>query len=444
MFRSIRVLVSAAIVGLGLPMASQAQIEGPNEFPDGPGKVLVQGICSACHPPTYITGSVGYTQEGWRYLFGHMINLADPVATDLSAYLAENFPPTGARKPKLMPGDEIVTFKEWFVPTLGQRPRDPFMHTDGTIWWSGMYGSLVGKLDPSTGEMKEYKLDPTARPHSIIEGPDGDVYYSGNSNGTIGRINPKTDEIRVYPLGNPDAKDPHTMAFAHDGSLWFTVQNSNFIGRLDPETGEVWLKHPPTERARPYGIRVDSKGLVWIAYRGAYKILRVDPQTREFTEFESPNYGTDPGKGHFIRRLAIDDQDNVWYVDSGLGEIGRFDQKTETFKQWPSPSGVDSHPYAIEVIDGIVWYNESDVRPDTLVRFDPKNESFQSWEIPSGIGIIRNMSKTPDGNLVIHPVNHASFVLGWNGHTVYVDPVGLAIIGKENNDKYADAWVSQR
>jgi L-ascorbate metabolism protein UlaG (beta-lactamase superfamily) len=29
-----------------------------------------------------------------------------------------------------------------------------------------------------------------------------------------------------------------------------------------------------------------------------------------------------------------------------------------------------------------------------------------------------------DGNLIIRPVNHATFVLGWNDRTVYVDPVG--------------------
>ena len=71
-------------------------------------------------------------------------------------------------------------------------------------------------------------------------------------------------------------------------------------------------------------------------------------------------------------------------------------------KTWPSPSGPASHPYAIEVIDDIVWYNESNQRPDALVRFDPKTEKFQSWGIPSGVGIIRHMRVTPDGNLVIH------------------------------------------
>lgn len=33
---------------------------------------------------------------------------------------------------------------------------------------------------------------------------------------------------------------------------------------------------------------------------------------------------------------------------------------------------------------------------------------------------------TTQGDLVIHPVNHATLLLGWNGQTIYVDPVGGA------------------
>jgi hypothetical protein len=31
---------------------------------------------------------------------------------------------------------------------------------------------------------------------------------------------------------------------------------------------------------------------------------------------------------------------------------------------------------------------------------------------------------TSNGVLVIHPVNHATFLLQWKGKTIYVDPVG--------------------
>ena len=54
------------------------------------------------------------------------------------------------------------------------------------------------------------------------------------------------------------------------------------------------------------------------------------------------------------------------------------------------------------VVDDVIWYNESAMRPDVLVRFDPKTEKFQSFPIPSGVGIIRNMFVTREGNLLIH------------------------------------------
>jgi virginiamycin B lyase len=95
----------------------------------------------------------------------------------------------------------------------------------------------------------------------------------------------------------------------------------------------------------------------------------------------------------------------IWYVNSGLGRLGRLDPKTGEYKEWASPSGPKSHPYAIAVVDGIVWYNESTQRPDALVRFDPTTEKFQSWPIPSGSiygGILRHMRPTRDGNLLIH------------------------------------------
>ena len=92
----------------------------------------------------------------------------------------------------------------------------------------------------------------------------------------------------------------------------------------------------------------------------------------------------------------------VWYVDFALGLLGRLNPKTGEVKAWPSPSGPRSAPYAIAVVDDIIWYNESNQRPDALVRFDPKTEKFQSWAIPSGVGIIRHMTVSPDGNLVIH------------------------------------------
>jgi virginiamycin B lyase len=47
-------------------------------------------------------------------------------------------------------------------------------------------------------------------------------------------------------------------------------------------------------------------------------------------------------------------------------------------------------------VGNIVWYGESNAKPNIVVRFDPKTEKFQTWIIPSGGGVVRNMVHTPD------------------------------------------------
>jgi Streptogramin lyase len=128
-------------------------------------------------------------------------------------------------------------------------------------------------------------------------------------------------------------------------------------------------------------------------------LLKVDPATMAVTEVKLTLPGTT------VRRLDIAQDGLIWYVNSGQGRLGRYNPKTGESKEWMSPSGQKSHPYAIAVVNGIVWYNESGMRPDMLVRFDPATETFQSWPIASGnvyAGIIRHMRPTRAGNLLIH------------------------------------------
>ena len=361
------------------------------QLPEGDGKQLVEIACYSCHSSFNIVTSAGYdSAEEWKHVFTAMVDLPDAQAATIAEYLAEHFPADETRKPVLIPGNTEIEIKEWIVPTLGQRSRDPIEAPDGSIWWTGMWASLVGRLDPATGEMDEYKLPIAARPHSIVPDEDGNIWYTGNSNGTIGKLDPDTGLITEYPT---QARDPHSATFHPNGNLYFTAQGAGMLGRLDPETGE--LTEVPSE-PRPYGIQVAANGTVWVAFNGTNKIGAVDPETMAIRYYEIPN------EASRIRRLSLDSKGMVWFVNSTQGKIGRLDPASGAITQWDSPSGPTSHPYALAVIDDKIWYNESGMRPDTLVRFDPENASFQSWAIPSGVGIVRNMWVTMEGNLLIH------------------------------------------
>ena len=412
MFHLLRYSLVGAALCMIAPVAALAQRGQPVELPEGPGKEVVEAKCTACHGLNQTANAAGYTQEGWRHLIESMVVLPAAELAQATEYLATHFPEKPERRPTLVPGDAKVTIREWMVPTLGQRSRDSLQLPDGTVWWTGMYGNLLGRLDPSTGEMTEFPLPEGARPHGITADRDGNIWYTGNGNGTVGKLNPATGEITEYPMPVEEARDPHTPIFDQKGTLWFTLQRSNMVGRLDPSTGEIRLATMPTPNGRPYGVQIDSQGLPWIAYNGSNRLGSVDPETMEIREYPMPDPTTR------IRRLAFASDGVIWYVDSARGRLGRFDPKTGEQQDWPSPSGPMSHPYAIAVVNDVVWYNESAMRPDALVRFDPRTETFQSWAIPSGVGIIRHMTVSPEGNLVFHQSS--------------INRVGLVIIGGED------------
>ncbi len=394
-FRIASLAVVASLCGL-VPVPATAQ-----GLPEGAGKALVEGVCTGCHQTNMISRSSGYSHENWSELVGTMIDLSASAETrdEILKYLAANFPPNTANAAKPVPGPMQLQFKEWQVPTLGQRSRDPVEAPDGSIWWVGQFGNLMGRLDPRTGEMKEYPLPTKALPHSVSLDKDGTPWFTGNGNGTIGKLDPKTGEVTVYKMPDPAARDPHTAEFDRKGILWFTLQQSNMVGRFDPATGEVKLvKTKPG--AKPYGIKIDANDTPWFSCNGSNCLVKIDPATMELTEVTLPIPATT------VRRLDIAEDGVIWYVNSSMGRLGRYDPKSGAIREWPSPSGPKSHPYGIAVVDGIVWYNESGVRPDMLVRFDPKTETFQSWPIPSGgvkAGIVRHMRTTRDGgDLLIH------------------------------------------
>lgn len=378
----------AAIAGFAALLLSQTVASA---LPQGEGESLVREHCSSCHRPEILERAQGYnTISEWRELMATMVALDEARADLIARYLAKHFQSKPELYPTLVPGPVNIEIDEWLVPTLGQRSRDPVEGLDGSIWWTGMWASLVGRLDPLTGDVREYPLPPSARPHSIVPDNEGFIWYLGNSNGTVGKLNPLTGDIREYDTG---LADPHTGVFHPNGYFYFTAQRAGAVARLDPASGEVLTVNTCP---RPYGIKVGPDGYLYVAFNGENAIGQVDPATLEV------NYFAIPHEDSRIRRLDIASDGTIWYVNSSRGKIGHLDPKTGAVREWDSPSGPKSHPYAIAVIDDVVWYNESGQRPDALVRFDPETEAFQSWAIPSGIGIIRHVWVTRDKDLLIH------------------------------------------
>ena len=63
-----------------------------------------------------------------------------------------------------------VTIREWAVPTIGAHPHDPAVGPDGSLWFTEQMVDKLGRLDPKTGEFKEYPLveGKNSGPHGLL------------------------------------------------------------------------------------------------------------------------------------------------------------------------------------------------------------------------------------------------------------------------------------
>ena len=293
-------------------------------------------------------------------------------------------------------GELKVTIKEWDVPTKGAHPHDPALAPDGSLWFTEQLQNKLGRLDPASGAFKEYVLKiEDSGPHGLVADVNGNIWFTGNGKGYIGKLDPKSGDVTEYKMPDAKAEDPHTAVFDARGILWFTVQVGSMVGRLDPRTGKIDLRAVQGQRALPYGIAINSKGIPFFCEFGTNKMAKVDPQSMAITEFKLPEAARP-------RRMAIDAEDKIYFTDYEGGNLGRLDPATGAVKMWPSPGGAKSAPYGITITpDGAVWFSESGMKPNTMVRFDPKTEQFARTTIPSGGGTVRNMVATPDGRVYI-------------------------------------------
>jgi len=293
-------------------------------------------------------------------------------------------------------GELKVSIKEWDVPTRGAHPHDPAVGMDGALWFTEQMQNKIGRLDPGSGAFKEFPLKvDNSGPHGLVADSAGNIWFTGNFAHYIGKLDPQTGEVKDYKMPDKKAEDPHSLVFDSDGILWFTVQVGNFVGRLDPGSGKVELQTVPTGNAHPYGIQVNSQGVPFFCEFFTNKLASIDPKTMAIREYPLPE-GVRP------RRMAIDAEDRVYFTDFERGHLGRLDPKTGDVKMWNSPGGPTSNPYGVAITpDGMVWYSESGVKPNTMIRFDPKAETMARTEIPSGGGTVRNMAATADGRVYI-------------------------------------------
>ena len=299
--------------------------------------------------------------------------------------------------------DDLVTLDTWNVPWEGTRPRDPYLAPDGRVWFVGQQGHYAAVLDPESGDIRRYDLPDGTGPHNLIVDTDGMVWYAGNRVGTIGHLDPETGEIEIHEMPE-DVRDPHTLLFGLDDDIWFTAQNSNRLGHFVKATGEtrIWEAPQVEGRAgrmtgiRPYGIKLDSEGNPWVVFLGTNMLGTIRRESMELETFDLP-------EGARPRRLVIDSNDVIWYVDYARGKLASFDPDTHEVVEYDNPGGDGAQPYGVAIdADDRVWFVETGSVPNQFVGFDTRSKEYISVTPTSNDsgGAIRHMYYDARNNVI--------------------------------------------
>ncbi len=254
-------------------------------------------------------------------------------------------------------------------------PHDMTIDSEGFVFWAEFQGQHLGRLDPKTGKIDRFHMD-----------PEGVV----------------VDEKGV--VGNIRGHSPHMAA---NGDVFFTAIRGNKIGKWDRKTEKIKLWEIPTPHSFPYGIEIDKQGEVWFAELYGCAVGRFNPRTEQFTEYASR-------KPCAINRLAADSKGTIWYSVFRPGRLGRLDPKTGKQTEYdvlPFSKVKASMPYGIIADhEDKIWFGDGGLG-GALIKFDPDTEEFTYYPEPRQADN-PNLDITRDGAIIFTTRSNNQAALG--------------------------------
>ena len=310
---------------------------------------------------------------------------------NLSAADTFEFPLKTLPRPKGNATQVIYTMYD--LPRPDASPHDEVFDAQGNVWYSDFNSQFMGKLNPKTGEVVEYRV-PQNRLGQIAQGglqvdvdKEGRIYYGNMSQMQIVRFDPKTEKMETFkpPIKESELGDGHlTMidpAFQHvDGKLWmnvaFATGEAGGTWHVDLATN-TWTRvtYPPgSPLALAYDVVADSKNNMYGMQMNNDKLWVTNGKTLQTTWYDFPTKGAGCRRGH------LDFQDRLWCGVFHGNRVAMFDPKTQKITEWTVPT-TWTRPYDAQFDDKTyVWTAGMD--NDFAVRLNTQTGEFTEYLLP--------------------------------------------------------------
>ncbi len=174
----------------------------------------------------------------------------------------------------------------------------------------------------------------------IDKNKDGEIQTSRDTNGdgkiSGGEILAKGSDECVRFFTYPGGSCQRAAGIDKENHAWIGEWYGKVLRRLEPDGGQVIQSISiPTN---PYGLAIDSKGIIWISGRGTSQLVRVDPNTGQTNSYSS-NLGCLQPYG-----ITVDHKDRVWIGNCCCWHVAyRFDPSNSSW----AAAGVHNRPRGI-------------------------------------------------------------------------------------------------
>ncbi len=286
-----------------------------------------------------------------------------------------------------------VVITEYDLPEPTRMPHDVVLTGDGTVWYNSFTEQVLGRLDPATGQVREYQvpeLKPEAPKGSLALRPDqdGQLWLGLSYQGGVARFDPRRETFRMYPLPDNLNRD-HTQTteveprHLHvDGKVWIEDSGTYSLYRMDVATGAIEVFQPfPIPSPNIYDITTDAQNNVYFTVFGRGDIGRVEARTGQIRTWPTPTPNSNP------RRGTLDERGRFWFGEFAGNRIGMFDTRTETFREFTPPTPF-SFPYdAVADRNGEVW--TGNMMTDRITRLNPESGQMVEYPLPRSTNVRR-------------------------------------------------------
>tara|TARA_R110001592_G_scaffold126337_1_gene337603 strand:+ start:38548 stop:40404 length:1857 start_codon:yes stop_codon:yes gene_type:complete len=291
------------------------------------------------------------------------------------------------------------------VRELVSAPGSPY------LWGADVRRNLIVRLDPkdSTTQWYPVSFDGSTGPHTIVPDSSGKLWVSMIDNDQFGRFDPATEQWTLWTLRPGDlasAADMGGAAIVHDmsidsrghlardssGNIWVTLVGTNQMGTLNPDTGEVaFYDVSKISGLSPinhliYATVLSADGLcAWYSQVNG-SVACLNTASKKVDKIIPFPEGTGP------RRMARDNDGNLWVALFGSGQVARIDmEKGEVMATFdlPDPS---SGPYAVTWDERrkVVWVVTAN--SDVIYRLQPSTGTITVLPMPRQMAYMRQLA----------------------------------------------------